>query len=67
MSQPSRPQSPEPTQSTEQVQSAQPAQSTQSAQPQQANWHRDHIRALIDIRKDTNEASIFFLITYNFL
>jgi hypothetical protein len=26
----------------------------------QLNWRRDHIRALIDIRRDTNIVSIFF-------
>lgn len=52
-------QSPESSQPSLQPLPQQPP-SPQSSQVQiQTNWCRNHIRALIDIRKDTNEVSTF--------
>lgn len=39
------------------------SQSLDSQSPP-TNWHRDHIQALIDVRRDTNEVIIFFFSTY---
>jgi len=42
---------------------AQPQQQPQQlrSRRQTITWHRDHIRALIDIRRDTNEVNIIYV------
>jgi hypothetical protein len=43
-----------------------PQQPQQSQQSQHRRWRRNHIRALIDIRKDTNSVNIMCMYLFVF-